>query len=334
MTLASLTAVLWLTGVTAQEPEKKDEPKPEETKPAADGKLDLKWSLEAGKPFFQKMTTTTVQNLKVMGMDVSQTNVQEFFFKWEPIEEKDGNWTIKQSIEGVRMKIDIAGNPISFDSTAANTADSALAQFFEALKGSTFTFTLDNKFNVVGDIEGLDEFVEKLTKANSRMEKLLTRILSQDSLKAMVKPTFGMVTDSPKDKGESWGTAPVELDLGPIGVFNNKYDYTYAGKGTDEANKNLDKVDVKVTVSYAKPSENREGLPFQIRDAKLESDGDNTGVIYYDPEAKRVVSSSLKVDLKGTLTLDIGGMTTEVALQQSQTTEMETKDTSYIAPGN
>src|ERR1700680_1463037 len=93
--------------------------------------VDLKWKFEKGKTFYQEMTTKTTQNLKVMGMPVTQNQEQTFFFSWTPKDEdKDHNWTITQKIEGVRMKIEIGGNPINFDSTKDTQATNPLSEFF------------------------------------------------------------------------------------------------------------------------------------------------------------------------------------------------------------
>ena len=43
-------------------------------------KVEFKWKFEKDKPFYQEMTTKTQQDMKVMGMDVKQTQDQTFYF--------------------------------------------------------------------------------------------------------------------------------------------------------------------------------------------------------------------------------------------------------------
>src|SRR5262249_3869775 len=116
---------------------KKDEGKKDATSPAGENPLACKF--EKDKPIYQKMSTKTIQNIKVQGLDVGQNQEQPFFFKFEPIKQDGDKWVVKQTIEGVQMKIDIAGNPVSYDSTnesAAAGTNTALSDFFKALKGS------------------------------------------------------------------------------------------------------------------------------------------------------------------------------------------------------
>lgn len=83
--------------------------------PAGDN--PLAWKFTKDVPFYQEMTTKTTQNIKVQGLDVGQNQEQTFYFKFEPIKQEGDAWVVKQTIDGVKMKIDIAGSPVSYDST-------------------------------------------------------------------------------------------------------------------------------------------------------------------------------------------------------------------------
>src|SRR5262245_25715205 len=76
---------------------------------AQEGGTKLEWKFEANKPFYQTMTTTTDQTMKVMGSDIKQKQEQTFYFSWTPIKKDGDNWEIKQKIEGVKMRIEIGG---------------------------------------------------------------------------------------------------------------------------------------------------------------------------------------------------------------------------------
>ena len=86
---------------------KKEEPK---AAPAA-GDNELAWKFVKDVPFFQEMTTKTIQNIKVQGLDVGQNQEQTFYFKFLPQTQAADKWIVQQTIEGVKMKIDIAGSP-------------------------------------------------------------------------------------------------------------------------------------------------------------------------------------------------------------------------------
>ncbi|MHB1424447.1 MAG: DUF6263 family protein [Gemmataceae bacterium] len=300
---------------TQQKDESKDSPK------------KLEWKFETNKPFYQKMVTTTKQNMKVMNNDVMQTQSQTFYFSWTPLEKAaDGKWKLEQKILGVQMDIDIGGSPIKYDSTASSgNANSPLSDFFKALVLSTFTVTLDPKTNKITKIEGREDFVNKLQSANKQMQPLLNKILSEDALREMAEPNFAVVPNEPLEKGKTW-KKETTLDMGPIGKYKSEYTYTYVG-----AEKNLDKIDVDSKLTYLPPekAEGVGGLPFRIKSAKLESKNAK-GTILFNREKGRVEKSNMSVNLEGTLEIEIGGQQTKVDLSQTQTTEVSASDTNPI----
>jgi hypothetical protein len=320
-------AGLDLLGQDKGDKNKKEEPKKEASKDSAKSKLE--WKFEKDKPFYQTMTTTTDQTMKVMNNDVTQKQSQTFYFSWTPKELlPDGKWKLEQKILGVKMDIDIGGSPIKYDSTApTNTgnASNPLGDFFKALVGSSFLVTIDPKTNKVTEIKGREEFVQKLANANKQMKPLLEKILSDDALREMAEPTFSVITNETVEKGKQW-KKKTTLDMGPIGKYENEYTYTYDGQ-----NNNLDKIDVATKLSYMPPekTEGIGGLPFRIKSAKLESK-DSKGVVLFNREKGRVEKSDMSVKLDGTLDIEIGGQQTKVDLKQEQKTEIATSDTNPV----
>jgi len=307
--------------------EDKKDAKQADTK--SDAKSKLEWKFEKGKAFYQTMTTTTDQTMKVMNNDVTQKQSQTFYFSWTPQEQlADGKWKLEQKILGVKMDIDIGGSPIKYDSTApaaAGNASNPLGEFFKALVGSSFTVTVDPKTYKITEIKGRDEFVNKLSNANKQMKPLLEKILSDDALREMAEPTFTVVPNEAVEKGKKWNKETT-LDMGPIGKYKNEYTYTYEGQ-----DKNLDKIDVSTKLSYMPPekTEGIGGLPFRIKSAKLESK-DSKGVVLFNREKGRVEKSDMSVKLDGTLDIEIGGQQTKVDLKQEQKTEISTSDTNPV----
>ena len=104
---------------------------------------------------------------------------------------------LEQEIVGVKMDIQIGGNPITFDSTKDSPAANPLSDFFKALVGSEFTLTVSPDFKVT-KIEGRDEFLKKLVTANQQMEPMLKQILSDEALKQMADPAFSVVPNKPE----------------------------------------------------------------------------------------------------------------------------------------
>jgi hypothetical protein len=285
-------------------------------KPAA-----LKWKLEKDKPFYQEMTTTTKQKMKVMNSDVNQDQSQTFIFSWTPVsQDKDGNWTIKQKIEGVKMSINIGGSAIDYDSTKEGGTANPLSDFFKQLVGSEFTLTLDKDLKVT-KIDGRDAFVKKLSAANPQMEPLLNQILSEKALKEMADPTFASIPNKEVKKDENWKKES-KLDMGPIGTYDNTYTYTYKGKDDK-----LEKIKVETALKYTPPADSggANPLPFKIKKADLKSTKAD-GTIWFDADKGRIDHSETSLTLKGDLEIEIGGQTTKVELTQDQTTKFTTTD--------
>jgi hypothetical protein len=282
--------------------------------------VDLKWKFEKGKKFYQEMTTQTAQEMNVMGQKINQTQKQTFVFSWEPLEfnEKDKTWKIKQKIEQMKMDIQIGGAPITYDSTKeAAGANNPLSDFFKALINSEFILEIDAE-GKVKDIKGRDDFIKKLSNTNQTMEPLLKGILTDEALKQMADPAFGMLPDKPKKKGETWDKTS-KLNLGPLGSYENTYKYTLEGVDKDVAT-----IKVDATVKYIPPAAGAGGsLPFRIQSADLKSEK-TEGKIEFDVKAGRLASSKISQKLKGKLNIDISGMTSDVTLDQDQTTTVKT----------
>ena len=320
---------------------KKDETKKDETKKTEPAKKDevqveaptLTWKFTPGTSFFQKMTTTTEQSIKVMGLDVTQKQEQTFYFKWTPapVDKDADRWNIKQEIEGITMKIDIAGNPVSYDSTQESPpsgANTALAEFFKTLKGSSFNLTYNSKTQKIEKVEGRDEFLKKLATANPTLEPLLRKILSPDALKQMADPTFGMLPPTNKKVGETWESDST-LNLGPLGTYVNKYVYTL--KGPDPVNKDLEAISVATTLTYTQPTDSDPSLPFKIKSANLKTkEKQEPGKILFNRVKGRLESSDFKLLVSGTLTIEIGGNSTAVDLTQTQESKVTTSDKSLL----
>jgi hypothetical protein len=292
---------------------------------AQDAATKLGWKFEKGKTFYQEMKTTTEQTMKVMGSDIKQKQEQTFWFSWTPKEQKGDNWEITQKIEGVKMRIEIGGQPIEYDSTKEQPGQpTALSEFFKQLVGSEFTLTVDKNFKVT-EIKGRDEFLKKLTGSNPQMETLLKTILSEEALKEMADPTFAAIPNKEVKKNDNWDKTS-KLNMGPIGTYENNYKYTFEGKDKDKA-----KIKVETTLKYTPPEEKTQsgGLPFKITSASLASKNAG-GEIIFDAEKGRVDESSMKVDLSGDLSIEIGGQKTAVKLEQTQTTNVKTSDTNFV----
>jgi uncharacterized protein DUF6263 len=321
--------------------DKKDPPKVD-SKPADPPKADpnakpFQLKLEKGKSFYQEMSTSVSQTIKVQGQDLNQKQESTFQFKWTPTKQEGDKWVVEQEVEGLKMSIDISGNQISYDSSkqdgGVTAGNPTLTQFFKALVGAKFSATLD-KNQKVEKVEGKDKFIQDLGAGNQQMDALLKKIMTDDALKQMCDPSFGLTPDSPKKPGDTWKKDST-IDLGPIGTYAVSYTFKYVGPPTDEEKKDekkkdTDKIEVETSLVYSAPKANPEGLLFRIKEGKLTSTNPTKGAIFFDSKNGRISSAEISISLKGDLTVTIGGTDTKVELNQEQKTRITTQDTSFV----
>ena len=297
---------------------------------AAQDKQKFELKLTKDSPFYQKMKTEVSQVIKVQGQDLTQKQDSTFYFKWTPEKQDGDKWTLKQKIEGLEMSIDISGNPITYSSLKKDqpgaSSNPGLMDFFKGLEGAEFTVTLNTKNWTVEKVDGKEEFVKKLGAGSPQMDSLLKKIMTDDALKQMANPTFGLIPDQPKAVNETWDTKQT-LNLGPIGSYEVNYKFTYKGK--DPERKELDRIEVAPSLTYKAPAEGTEGLLFRIKSGTMETKpieaADNLppSVILYNPTTGRIEKATISLKLRGELTVTIGGTDTKVELDQRQTTTIE-----------
>lgn len=274
------------------------------------------------KDYYSAVRTTTDQVMVVMGQSIKQTQDQTFYFRWtELAPDRDGRPRYRQRFEGVKMSVEMSGNKVTYDSTKPGQGgDGPLADFFKALVGTELVVTIDRDGDVAA-VEGGDELVEKLTRANPQLKPLLETILSDDALKSMGHPAGGIRVPPDVKVGDKWNSKH-RINLGPIGSYLTRYSYTAAGP--DRKAPNLLAIEVEPEITYRPPAKGKGGgLPFTVKNGKLKSGADSAGIAWYDTKTKRLVRSELNVHLEGTLTITIGGMDTDVKLEQDQKTVVQ-----------
>jgi hypothetical protein len=296
----------------------------------AQDKQKFETRFEKDKSFFQKLTTSVTQSVKVQGgSEVPLKHELTFFFKWTPVNVDKDKAVVKQSIEGVRFRLDIAGQTVDYDSTDTNptgaTGNPGLSEFFKNLIGSELTVTF--KGSAIEKVDGREEMLKKLGSVNPQIEQLLKNILSDEALKEMTDPSGGIIPPTEKAVNETWEKKST-LSLGPIGSYDRTLTYTYKGK--DPEKKDFDRLEVKPSLQYKPPTAGAGQLPFTIKGGKFETKDVKEGVILYNPKAGRVESVRISVTLVGDLDVTIGAQDSKISLTQEQRTELDSSDTSLL----
>ena len=117
-----------------------------------------------------------------MGMEVKQKQEQTFYFSWTlKDEDKDKKQIVVQKIEGVKLTIQIAGNPITLRFDEPDDANNALAEFFKALVGTEFTADARQGHQSHQGRRPRRFPREADRRPTSRWKPLLKRILSEEA---------------------------------------------------------------------------------------------------------------------------------------------------------
>jgi RNA polymerase sigma factor (sigma-70 family) len=294
-------------------------PADEDTEP---GQL-FRWRFQKDRPFYQEVTTTTLQILEVMGNDTRQQQQQTFYFRWTPLERRpDGGWVVKQKVEGVKMDLDIGDNKLRFDSTREGDAPSPLADFCKALVGAEFRVTLDRRFRV-RKVEDRDEFLDKVSRANPALGTLWPQILNADAMRREAETLFPALPEEPVRPGDSWAWKSM-LDLGPLGDCRNTTTYTYEGREGQ-----LDRIGIDCLLEYRVSARKKANLPFVVKEGKLER-ATGTGKLLFDRARGRLARLELELQLYGPVTLSMGRDSVGVILKQKQHITIKITDTNPL----
>jgi len=291
---------------------------------ALEERVDLKARFVEGQAFYQEVKIETKQVLKVMQMEINQQQSQTLWIRVMPLGKKDGNFLVQLKIVGIKLNLDVGANKVRYDSTVRNQPINELTNFCKTLHGAEFMVLLNGdatpgKYLRLIEVEGRQALIQKLAGDESG-QRLLKTFLSEEAFKELANPLAGVLPGRVVRKGHTW-TASARQDRGPIGQYLTHYQYTYQGR-TGE----LDRIKFKTTLDYTPPrTAPKAELPFTILKANLKS-RDGSGVAAFDRALGHIAQASLDTRLAGTLVIEIGGLSTEVDLDQTQRTTIKITD--------
>ena len=135
--------------------------------------------------------------------------------------------------------------------TAGNPS---LTEFFKKLVGAKFTVDLDKNYKVE-KVEGKDAFIASLGAGSPQMDTLLKKIMTDDALKQMCDPTFGLVPPTPPKKaGETWKR---ETHDQPRADRHLRGDLQVQVRRPGRDKKDMDKIEVETSLVYTAPKDER-----------------------------------------------------------------------------
>jgi len=262
-------------------------------------KHTLQWKLKEGDVFYNKMNVTMDQTIEVMGQTIDQKIDMKTALKFKVKSAKPGATVVEMTY--LENKIDAQGLP------GVNIGNK--------LKDVTFTVTLDDKLKVT-KLDGYDKFLDAISEGDADQRKLMKAMMPEDTIRQAVGQTFAIAPDRPVAVGDKWERAD-KMPLGPLGKIEMKSEFKL-----DAVKGDLATITQKGDLKYEAGDGKDSGLPFKISKADLKADK-FTGTNTFDMKLGRLAAMKMELDLSGTMTIEVAGMTVDAKLKQKMTTTGE-----------
>jgi hypothetical protein len=262
----------------------------------------LQWKLKEGDVFYNKTSVVMDQNIEVMGQTMDQKIEMKTVLKFKVKSVKPGGGAVVE-MTYVENKFDAPGLP------GANVLDN--------LKNVTFTATLDDKMKVT-KLEGYDKFLEAISGGDESQLKMMKAMMPEDTIRQAFGQTFAMTPDKPVAVGDTWERSD-KLPFGPLGKVETKSAFKLEGVKGDVAT-----IAMKGDLVF-KAGDGGDDLPFKITKADLKAEK-FTGTNTFDMKLGRLTGMKMEMEMAGTMTIGVAGMTIDAKLKQKMTTTGEVTD--------
>lgn len=266
--------------------------------------VSLKHKFPDGRKSTVEAVVNTAQTLTLAGMELVSGSKQTLTVTATNGQRAaDGTLVVKNAITALKAEVTLPGDTkLEFDS-ANPDADPPGTQFdvlldvFKATAKSTWEAVMNQENRVVA-IKGRDGAFADLPE---NLREAMKAQLDPEYLKTAANDELDKLPSKPVSPGDSWErTNTANLDSGQRLTFTNKY--TYEGP-VQQDGKKLEKITSKTTkVEYTAAADS----PLKVVESDLKvaaSDGE----ILFDPAYGQAVSHRSKLQIKGTLKLEIAG---------------------------
>jgi len=281
----------------------------------AHGQATLEWKFKPGETFFLEEVRTQKQVMfsqgKTFKAEPEQTIVYEITVKDV---NPDKSVVLEEKIAGIQFKNAAGGSPEE--------------KFGQQLQGAAFKLTLgpDGKPTM---LEGYADAVKKISGTDEQARKAVESIQSEEGLKRLAVQAFSFLPSKAVKEGDTW-EQEFNSNQGPLGSFQVKRTYKYAGKETVEG-KEYDKVTFTAAATYTPPKAAEDSpFLFKVTKADLKADG-VAGYYYFAAGDGRLVRGEEKFTLKGTATLVISNQPVDTGVEQDQTVRLRVVDKNPLA---
>jgi hypothetical protein len=251
----------------------------------ADESKTLRWKFAKGETLHYVLEQDVEQEASSEDQSSNTTVKQTFDVIWKVNSVGgDGSAELTRTVDRVRVEMKgppEAGRQVSFDSSKKG-ADPRMLDSFKPLLKQPFVIKIDPQ-GVISDVT-----IPKETKEALKRQPAPNGASSEETFKEMFA---GDTVEFPAERlkrGSSWKhTAEAQM---PFGKQKATTTYTYEGLANHEGHE-LDKIDMKVHLELLDGDRGKSDLP-DVKPKIVHQD--SGGVIYFDGEHGRLVSSQMK----------------------------------------
>ena len=219
-------------------------------------------------------------------------------------EDPDGGHEVELEFLSVRMKMDQGGKTmIDYDSAKKSTGDKAnpvagpVAAMFQKIIGAKIQYFMDAS-NQVERIEGVDALVGRLTTGGAAdMSTVFKSMFNEGYLKQIMDGSRYLPSKAVQP-GDTW---PIQMEIaeGPLGTMN--VDNTVTFQSWEQRGKrNCARLEFQGSFKSNPDSDAKmAGMSMSI------SDGNTSGVAWFDPELGMVIDTTMNQDMKMNMTMPV-----------------------------
>ena len=262
--------------------------------------VELKMNLEKGKNYSYNTSTHFDMNMDVSGQKMATGLDMAYTFKLT-LDHMDsaGNNILNSDIDAVKMKVDVMGMSMGYDSKEVidtnhqDAMSGMLRKVFSGMIGKSFKLTI-NPLGGVEDVSGVEEMVTSMIEGmpgseeeKAKMKQQLSQSFNKEQLRQTFAQAFNIYPGKPVKIGDTWNK---EVDLGLKGM-NNKQDIVYKVKDITSTSVILD---MKGTIKASGNKTDSTKVP-----AAMDLSGSESGTMTIDRSSGMVNSGDIDINFKG-----------------------------------
>jgi len=269
--------------------------------------LDLKQTAEISAP----NQPNSIKQDMTMGQQYGLTVLKE---------NADGGHEVELEFLGIRMAMSMGGKPMmSYDSANKSGEDKSnpVAAMFQKIIGARIQYFI-NASNQVERVEGMDALVAKLESGGRPdMTTGLKTMFNEGYFKQLLESSR-YLPSKPVQPGDTW-PIQMQIPMGPLGIMGIDYTVTFQS-WEQHGKRTCARLEVQGTIkSNPDPNAAPNGMKMTI------SEGNVTGVSWFDPELGMVIDTTANQDMKMNMTMPANMRGRPAAAAQTQTITSDMK---------